>query len=126
MVAEVRGAAEEITATLSGVEAFREIAVDCARLEGGWCRVTVKPTAGSGDLREALAEAMSRRGLLVRELRQESAGLEAFFVRVTAPKMVGDGESQTGDVASGSAGRPHPGPLPGGEGAKPSAAGGES
>jgi ABC-2 type transport system ATP-binding protein len=49
----------------------------------GWCRAMVDP-AGRDDLREALASAIVAKGWPMRELRNESASLEAFFIQITA------------------------------------------
>ena len=101
--AEVRGTAEAVREALRGIDAVGEVSVASAGEGGGrpddeelndggaprWWSVTVRPREAV-DLRAAVAEAWSGRGLLVRELRRESGSMEAFFVRVTDVGSGGD------------------------------------
>ncbi len=69
------GAAAAIQ-SLGGVAEVR--AID---LGGAWQRLEVLPRNGTGDLREAIAKAVTRGGAL-RELRREAPSLEHLFVRL--------------------------------------------
>ena len=82
VVAEVRGDCWQVEAAVARLDSVVSVEVAPRALEAGWCRVIVQPKAGV-DLREPLAELLTQRGLLARELKQEGESLEAFFVRVT-------------------------------------------
>ncbi|MEM9883337.1 MAG: ABC transporter ATP-binding protein [Planctomycetota bacterium] len=77
---EVRGDGDTVRGALEALACVESVAVTGA--SGGWCHAWVVPD-GPRDLREAVAEALSNRGLPVRELRRELGTLEEFFVRVT-------------------------------------------
>jgi ABC-2 type transport system ATP-binding protein len=72
-------------------------AVDAIAMGNGWHRVRVSASAGSPDLREAIARSMREQGAVVRELRREGGSLERLFMQV-----VGGEPPETGLVkASG-------------------------
>ncbi|MHC4588636.1 MAG: ABC transporter ATP-binding protein [Planctomycetota bacterium] len=71
------GDAPEVLAGLAGVGD-----VEGTKLDGGWLRVTVRGRHDAGDLREAIAGAITGRGGALRELRREAPTLERLFVRL--------------------------------------------
>jgi ABC-2 type transport system ATP-binding protein len=71
------GDAPEALAGLGGVGD-----VQSTKLDGGWVRATVRARNGAGDLREAIARAVTGRGGALRELRREAPTLERLFVRL--------------------------------------------
>ncbi|MHC4128392.1 MAG: ABC transporter ATP-binding protein [Planctomycetota bacterium] len=71
------GDAPEVLAGLAGVGD-----VEGTKLDGGWLRVTVRGRNDAGDLREAIAGAITGRGGALRELRREAPTLERLFVRL--------------------------------------------
>ena len=85
-VVEVKGSGEPVqwVAALRAVPGVATVQRDGRGAEatgaGNWAvfRVTAEP--GRGDLREAIAQAASRAGLVVRELRREAPSLESLFL----------------------------------------------
>lgn len=58
--------------------------VESMSLNAKWKRFIVSARQAGDDLREAIAEAMSKRGAIVRELRREAPSLEQLFVQMAA------------------------------------------
>lgn len=56
--------------------------VETAATSDAWCRVVVTPK-GEADIRDAIGQALSDARHPIRELRFETASLEAFFVQIT-------------------------------------------
>ncbi|MEM7627539.1 MAG: ABC transporter ATP-binding protein [Planctomycetota bacterium] len=79
---EVRGAPEAVRAALLPLDDINTVDAAAEGDGGDWCNAWVVPH-GRKDVRAAVAEALSRHGLLVREIRREAGSLEEFFVRVT-------------------------------------------
>ncbi len=75
-----RAQAEQVVATLQAIRGVTEASI--GPVESGWVEIAVTAEEGAGDLREALAAGAQARGVLVRELRRESPGLERIFMRL--------------------------------------------
>ncbi|MFN4242900.1 MAG: ABC transporter ATP-binding protein [Tepidisphaerales bacterium] len=80
LVVELRGEAGTAEAVCRSVTGVSGVEVRAAT---GGC-VTLHVVSNGTDVREALAEAVQRAGLRLRELRSEAMTLEEFFVAVTA------------------------------------------
>jgi len=80
-VIEARGdAVRSAIASIPGLGSVRE-----QRLDGEWRRVEAD-SADATDLREAIAIALERLGVPVRELRRDRASLESLFVKATGAR----------------------------------------
>lgn len=85
---EARGTPEAIRHALGTVIGVSGVEV---RAEAdGWCSARVTPTAGSADIREALARGVTAAGLPLREIRAESPSLEEFYIRLIERAESGD------------------------------------
>jgi ABC-2 type transport system ATP-binding protein len=87
-VVEVRISPEAARLTLSAVPGVER--VDVHVLPDGWCSCRVTPTAGAGDLREALARALGAAGVPLRELHAQTPSLEEFYIRLIERAEAGD------------------------------------
>lgn len=76
-VVEARG--EGASAMLRAVPGV-EKAEDVAGVDAGWAAFRVTAAAGAADLREPIARAAAAKGVLIRELRRETPGLERVFL----------------------------------------------
>ncbi|MEX0885566.1 MAG: ATP-binding cassette domain-containing protein [Phycisphaeraceae bacterium] len=85
VVVEVHGLAEQVAETLTVVAGVAGVETES---DNGWCRALVTPREAN-DVREAVGRALLARGLAVREMRHETASLEAFFMQITAEQEVG-------------------------------------
>jgi len=74
-----------VSQTLRAVDGVSEVVTEA---QDGWCRALVTP-AQSADVREAVGQALLEKELPVREMRHESASLEAYFVQITAQQSQG-------------------------------------
>jgi len=75
---EWQGSGTAWLAALLGVERIE----DAQSLPDGWMRARARAREGSGDLREAIAAGARNAGVLIRELRRESATLERIFMEI--------------------------------------------
>jgi ABC-2 type transport system ATP-binding protein len=76
----------EVSQTLRGLPNVADVST---QMHDGWCRASITPQ-DHADVREAIGQALLDQQLPVREIRHESASLEAYFVQITAQ------QSQTG------------------------------
>ena len=77
---EVRGPSDQIKSALSGIAGVERVEV----LQGGpVCVLKVSGGKGGPEAREQIAAMIAQRGWHLREMRQEGASLEEFFVRIT-------------------------------------------
>jgi len=78
---EVRGPSDQVKSALNAISG-----VDTVELlqAGPVCTANVRGK-NSPELREQIANTISQRGWALREMRQEGASLEEFFVRITDP-----------------------------------------
>jgi ABC-2 type transport system ATP-binding protein len=84
---EVRGPDDQVRAALLGIGGVERVDA----LPGGHAgHVSVWSVRGraSAELRELIADMIAKRGWSLRELRQEGASLEEFFVRITDPGAI--------------------------------------
>lgn len=81
---EVRGPADVVRSALASIAGVEK--VDTVQ-SGPVCAFNVRGKA-SAELREQIAGVLSQRGWPLRELKQEGASLEEFFVRITDPGAV--------------------------------------
>jgi hypothetical protein len=58
--------------------------IDVASRNGSWHRLTIEPKPQAGDLREAIAKAITASSGMVRELHREAPSLEQLFVQTAA------------------------------------------
>lgn len=79
-VVEVGAAPERVEKTLRAVGGVDRVETSVA--DQRWTRARVVAKAGSGDLRDAIAAALSRDALPVRELTRETPSLERVFLRL--------------------------------------------
>jgi len=77
---EVKAAASNVEKTLRQLP--QVLTVDTTT-QDGWCRAAVTSRPGA-DVREAIGQAVTTQGWPLREMRYETAGLEQFFVQITA------------------------------------------
>ncbi len=84
VLVETVGDEAQVVAVLKGVAGVRDVVAE--KTEPNVTRAIVRPV-GTADLRQAIAEALSNAKLPLRELRQEAATLEDFFVASTAGKL---------------------------------------
>jgi ABC-2 type transport system ATP-binding protein len=78
---EVRGPSDQIQAAINSISGVERAEI----LQGGpVCTLNVRGKT-SPELREQIAAVVSQRGWSLREMRQEGASLEEFFVRITDP-----------------------------------------
>ncbi len=80
VIIEAKADANALTHAIKQVQKVRQVETVT---HDGWCRATVDPGDRS-DIREAVAAAVVARGWPLREVRNESASLEAFFIQITA------------------------------------------
>ena len=80
VIVEVKADAQAVRAAFGQLDAVTQVEISS---DGPWCRamVSAKPQQ---DVRAALGQVAADRGWPVREMRREHAGLEPFFVRITA------------------------------------------
>jgi ABC-2 type transport system ATP-binding protein len=81
---EVRGPADQVKSALNALTGVDKVEL----LSGGGgtpvCTLSVRGKS-TPELRESIATAISQRGWSLREMRQEGASLEEFFVKITDP-----------------------------------------
>jgi len=80
VVMEAKASPEALAKAVSGMEQVESVETEAL---GEWARITITPK-GEGSLREPLGQLCLTNGWAVRELRDESASLEQFFVQITA------------------------------------------
>jgi len=78
---EVRGPADQVRSAINGLPGVE--AVDLLG-SGAVCTLHVRGKS-TPELREQIAGIIGQRGWNLREMRQEGASLEEFFVRITDP-----------------------------------------
>jgi ABC-2 type transport system ATP-binding protein len=81
---EVRGPSAEVKAALLGMGGVDKVEALPGGLSGQISLWSVRGRA-TAELREQIAAVIAKRGWSLRELRQEGASLEEFFVRITDP-----------------------------------------
>ena len=79
VIAEVQGSPEAVVAGIRGVPGVQ--AVESGACDAGWVRLEVSAV---GDVRAAIAAAAAEKHWPLRELRQDAATLEDFFVKIVA------------------------------------------
>jgi ABC-2 type transport system ATP-binding protein len=84
LIIELKGPKDEIETSLCELEPVREVEV---LQQNDYVKLAVK-VAGKGDVREEIAKLAMKKQWLIREMRQEVASLEDFFVRVVAEQDV--------------------------------------
>ncbi|MFA9480174.1 ABC transporter ATP-binding protein [Phycisphaerales bacterium AB-hyl4] len=85
IIVEAKADAKQLEAALKQVQHVAGVQVEA---NNGWCRSIVTPS-GDNDVREAIGQALVQRGYPLREMRHETASLEAFFVQITAEQESG-------------------------------------
>lgn len=83
VLVEAAGGEAAVTAVLKKIPGVKDVAI--GQSAPALTRATVRPL-GTQDLRQAICEALSQARIPLRELRQEAATLEDFFVASTAGK----------------------------------------
>lgn len=81
---EVRGPSDQIKSALNALPGVEKIDV----LQAGLVSTLNVRGKNSPELREQIANTVSERGWALREMRQEGASLEEFFVRITDPGSI--------------------------------------
>jgi ABC-2 type transport system ATP-binding protein len=79
---EVRGPSDQVKSALNALPGVEK--VDVMGGATGLCTLNVRGKS-TPELREQIATTVSQRGWSLREMRQEGASLEEFFVRITDP-----------------------------------------
>jgi len=80
VVIEAKASAEALAKAVSALDAVASVETEPL---GEWARVTITPR-DDASVREAVGQLCLTNGWAVRELRDESASLEQFFVQITA------------------------------------------
>ena len=80
VIVETRAAPKQVTELLQPLAAVKR--VSCQQV-GEWCRATVD-SKDNADVREAVATALGKAGLPIRELQLEAPTLERYFVEAVA------------------------------------------
>jgi hypothetical protein len=80
VLVEVLAQEAAVAGAFRGVGGVREVETT---MVDGWCRAIVTPDR-SQDVRPGLGRAMAGAGWAIREMRYEQAGLEQFFIQITA------------------------------------------
>jgi ABC-2 type transport system ATP-binding protein len=84
LIVELKGPKDQIEGSLTKLESVKGVEV---LSENGYVRLAVQ-VAGKTDVREEIAQLAMKNSWLMREMRQEVASLEDFFVRVVADQGV--------------------------------------
>lgn len=82
IILEVRAAESEAAALLGSLKPI-EAVESLPSGSNGVARLRLRIREGAGDVREAVHEALRPKGWPMRELREERASLEEYFIRVT-------------------------------------------
>ncbi|HAI14256.1 MAG TPA: hypothetical protein DCM28_21305, partial [Phycisphaerales bacterium] len=77
---QVKANGESVQKAFTGVEGVQSVTVE---QQGDWVKAVVQPTPGS-ELRERLGQTILTNGWAIREMRNETASLEQFFIQITA------------------------------------------
>ena len=85
LLIEIKAPADEATQVLDKIEAVANVT---ATMNDGWCQAVVEPRDGQ-DVRESVGMAIAARQWPVREMRQDTASLEQFFLEITAKQHAG-------------------------------------
>ncbi len=83
VIAELRGPQDEVTKHVGGLAGVER--VDAASADG-WVRLTIQPKPDH-DVREDIYRLTTSNGWSLREMHQQGASLEDFFVQVTAEQQ---------------------------------------
>lgn len=83
VVAEMRGPLNEVESGARGLDGVERVE---ASTSNGWVRLAID-AKGDHDVREDVYRLTTQKGWALRELRQEGATLEDFFVQVTAQQQ---------------------------------------
>jgi len=84
LIVELKGAKDQVEKSLTGLESVKGIEV---LSENEYLRLAVQ-VAGKTDVREQIGQLALKNNWLIREMRQEVASLEDFFIRVVADQGV--------------------------------------
>ena len=80
VLVQVKANCESVQKAFAGVDGVKDVTVEAV---GDWAKAVVIPTPGS-ELRERLGQTILTNGWAVREMRNETASLEQFFIQITA------------------------------------------
>lgn len=80
VLVQVKANGESVQKAFTGVEGVQSVTVE---QQGDWVKAVVQPTPGS-ELRERLGQTILTNGWAIREMRNETASLEQFFIQITA------------------------------------------
>jgi ABC-2 type transport system ATP-binding protein len=80
VLVQVKAASESVKKAFSGVHGVEAVEVE---QQGDWTKAVVQPTPGT-ELREQLGQTILTNGWAIREMRNETASLEQFFIQITA------------------------------------------
>ncbi len=80
VLVEAKAGADEVESLLGALPDVAK--VDANAIDDQWCRAVVTPK-GDADTREAIGRALATAQRPIREIRFETASLEAFFVQIT-------------------------------------------
>ena len=97
VLVQVKASSESVNKVFSGVQGVESVQVEA---QGDWTKAIIKPTppgssqdstsassalgVDDGDLRERLGQAIVTNAWAIREMRNETASLEQFFIQITA------------------------------------------
>ena len=85
VVIEVKAPADQAAEVLGQIETVTKVTTS---MHDGWCRAVIEPKEGR-DVREAAGVAIATRQWPIREMRQDTASLEQFFLEITADQYSG-------------------------------------
>lgn len=84
VLVQVKAACESVQKSFAGVEGVKTVEVEKL---GEWTKAIVHPKPGT-ELREKLGQAILTNGWAIREMRNETASLEQFFIQITADQSL--------------------------------------
>lgn len=89
VLVQVKANCESVQKAFAGVEGVKEVTVEAV---GDWAKAVIIPTPGT-ELRERLGQTILTNGWAVREMRNETASLEQFFIQITADQSQATSEA---------------------------------
>ncbi|MFG0249931.1 MAG: hypothetical protein ACF8OB_13665, partial [Phycisphaeraceae bacterium JB051] len=80
VLVQVKASAESVQKAFLAIDGVQTVDVE---QQGDWAKAVVKPKPGT-ELREQLGQTLLSNGWAIREMRNETASLEQFFIQITA------------------------------------------
>jgi ABC-2 type transport system ATP-binding protein len=80
VLVQVKANSESVQKAFTGVEGVKSVTVEKL---GEWTKAVVQPRPGT-EVREKLGQTLLTNGWAIREMRNETASLEQFFIQITA------------------------------------------